>query len=774
MMPLLLRFVNHFRPREGWPPLLLTLTALLCLPGALADANADADIVGLLVLTILALIAGLRLARSRLSARRAMILSGVLGIGLVVILVGRLVPPPSLLWLEVRYAADWWDQARTGVIGWPLPFATATRTVWQQLTDLGVRLWWWGQTAASGGTAQDSIVFDLLIASLLWIFGLFATWQIYRHRRPLSGLLPLGVGLATLTFFRGGLSLLYLMIYLFCNLWLLAICHLWTQSDRWDEAGTDYPGNMGVELVLTLSPWIVGLLVIGAFFPVIHPRQIRNAFWNLIEEPWSEVEEISERLFGPIEGMGPGAVGGTGSLPRAHLLSGAPELDKTVVFYVTTNDPPPPLPDPDEPQPIAVEGPRRYWRSQTYDTYTGRGWTNNSMEQRTSPSDQPLDPFLPPGSELRQQFELVESQGGLLHAVNAPLQVDHAVQSWWRGPGDLVQMSSDTDRYTVVSRPPEPVTSDDLRAAVPTLPPDLAERYLALPDTIPQRVLELAGQVVSEAETRYDQAYAIEYFLRTYTYTLELPAPPTDSDLVDYFLFEQQEGYCDYYASAMVVLARAAGIPARFATGYAQGTYDHDEERWVIVEKDGHSWVEVYFDGIGWVEFEPTAGLPALIRDGSEQSGPTVPSLPPRSPGRRFPWALLGVGVMLVALVAVVILIWRPRQRGVDSAANLVRDRHTRLVRWGTRLGQPPRDGKTPYEYGADLGEALSIRGQDSRWQQARQASAKAPSEVTQLVDTFVRAQYSPEPISDRESWQIRNLWTRLRRRLWWLWLGQQ
>ena len=87
-------------------------------------------------------------------------------------------------------------------------------------------------------------------------------------------------------------------------------------------------------------------------------------------------------------------------------------------------------------------------------------------------------------------------------------------------------------------------------------------------------MLDLAVEVVGDAETRYDGAKAIEYYLRAYTYTLDLPEPPTNRDLVDYFLFERQEGYCDYYASAMVVMARAVGIPARLASGYAQGTYD--------------------------------------------------------------------------------------------------------------------------------------------------------------------------------------------------------
>jgi transglutaminase-like putative cysteine protease len=351
------------------------------------------------------------------------------------------------------------------------------------------------------------------------------------------------------------------------------------------------------------------------------------------------------------------------------------------------------------------------------------------------------------------------------------------MEAWWHAPGDLAQLIAEVESYTVISRPPEP-TIAELRARSPitaTLPPDLAERYLALPDTIPQRVLDLAQEIAGNATTRYDQAQAIERFLRAYPYNLDLPQPPSDRDLVDYFLFDVQEGYCDYYASAMVIMARAVGVPARFATGYAQGSYDHEQERWVVTEKDGHSWVEVFFDGIGWVEFEPTAGLPGLDRPGGEDLPEIpLPPLPARSARwwERIPWPLLGLAALMVLLIASIAWLWRPRSVRTLAAAELIRDRYARLLRWGNRLGHPLRDGQTPYEYGATLNEALGARGQRSSLRQIRRATVEAPPDVERLTEGFVRTQYSPEPIPERESWQIRDLWLRLRRRLWWLWLA--
>ena len=77
--------------------------------------------------------------------------------------------------------------------------------------------------------------------------------------------------------------------------------------------------------------------------------------------------------------------------------------------------------------------------------------------------------------------------------------------------------------------------------------------------------------------------------------------------MADYFLFDLKTGYCDYYATSMIVMARAVGLPARLVIGYANGDYDPVKAEYVIREADAHSWVEVYFAGAGWVEFEPTA-----------------------------------------------------------------------------------------------------------------------------------------------------------------------
>lgn len=129
-----------------------------------------------------------------------------------------------------------------------------------------------------------------------------------------------------------------------------------------------------------------------------------------------------------------------------------------------------------------------------------------------------------------------------------------------------------------------------LRSSGDDYPTWILDRYLALPNDIPSRVLGLARDLTATQPTQYDRALAIETHLRSYAYTLDISTPPPGKDVVDYFLFDLKRGYCDYYATSMVVLARAAGIPARLVVGYATGSYDDQNHRYVVTAADAHSW----------------------------------------------------------------------------------------------------------------------------------------------------------------------------------------
>ncbi len=143
--------------------------------------------------------------------------------------------------------------------------------------------------------------------------------------------------------------------------------------------------------------------------------------------------------------------------------------------------------------------------------------------------------------------------------------------------------------------------------------------YLTLPNTIPQRVYDLAEQITKNSTNDYDKAKAIENYLSTnYVYTLKPGRVPRNKDFVDYFLFDNKKGYCTYYASSMVVMLRSIGIPARYVEGYIlpptanKGIYK-------VTSKQAHAWVEVYFEGFGWIQFEPTSPFVANMYEGTNQ-----------------------------------------------------------------------------------------------------------------------------------------------------------
>lgn len=133
----------------------------------------------------------------------------------------------------------------------------------------------------------------------------------------------------------------------------------------------------------------------------------------------------------------------------------------------------------------------------------------------------------------------------------------------------------------------------------------IRDQYTQLPASLPAAVYEKAATIVKGQKTPYQQMERLESYLRTnYRYTLTPAEVPPERDFVDYFL-ETGEGYCVYFASAMAVMARTQGIPARFVVGFGLEAEGAD---WVARQSTAHAWVECYFSGVGWVTFDPTAG----------------------------------------------------------------------------------------------------------------------------------------------------------------------
>lgn len=136
------------------------------------------------------------------------------------------------------------------------------------------------------------------------------------------------------------------------------------------------------------------------------------------------------------------------------------------------------------------------------------------------------------------------------------------------------------------------------------------KNYLQLPDNLPQRVKDLSASLVATSNNNFDKAKAIEQYLASnFPYNLDVHSTPRNRDFVDYFLFDLKEGYCSYYASAMTILARIAGLPARYVEGYMlpPDPLKESSTTFIITNMQAHAWVEIYFEGYGWLPFEPTS-----------------------------------------------------------------------------------------------------------------------------------------------------------------------
>ena len=150
--------------------------------------------------------------------------------------------------------------------------------------------------------------------------------------------------------------------------------------------------------------------------------------------------------------------------------------------------------------------------------------------------------------------------------------------------------------------------------------------YLVLPDSLPQRVYDLADILTKNQTSDYEKMRALEAYLQTLVYTTTPETPPENQDLVDFFLFESPEGYCTYFATALSVMGRCIGIPTRYVQGYCTGT--PSRYAWTIRSRDAHAWTEAYIDGLGWIPFDATPGYTAY-RYQPWSADSSVPTLPP-------------------------------------------------------------------------------------------------------------------------------------------------
>jgi transglutaminase-like putative cysteine protease len=418
-----------------------------------------------------------------------------------------------------------------------------------------------------------------------------------------------------------------------------------------------------------------------------------------------------------------------------------------------------------------------HWRARALEVWTGRGWRARA-EGWSGGSWVPPLPRLRHASARRRSAPLVAdieavsgfSDGVVLTPEGWPTSISFERPLTARAPatrliraanGDLFYTPVDVgDLHYVVRTERALPPLDELRGKGKRYPPEL-EASLEVPADVDARVRDLSRQL-TEGKDPVDAAAAVERWLsRSLSYTRELPGEQKDP--IAHFLFESRRGHCELFSSAMVVLLRLAGIPARNVTGYYGGVYS-SAGYWAVRAGDAHSWVEVYVPGAGFVPFDPTPpsgrggvgdGLWAsvvLAWDGLaqrwrafvvdydllsqqrtlQQLGRTLREASRRlsaaRPGSPEFRALLGqaaLGAVVIALL--VALLRRVRLRGRPRAVRLDPDQRRAQALWRRARERLERSGVT-------LPGAISPRGA-IRWTAERhQVAAPAVEELASAV----------------------------------------
>ena len=754
------------RPRRGWLALTLVLGCALCLPLSLMDSRWLIGASTLVPVVLIAAWLGYACGGSPLPGWLVGFWGFVSGIEWALLTIGHLFPSLSLLARELGHAVTWLWSGLQGRWGAEWPFQSLVPDVWTRTTALSERLYAWWQAGLSDSVSRDSLILLLYAAIVAWWLCFFAGWQVARGRSALGALVPLGSALLANVALTHGLGVNYLRSFMGGALLLVVVVHYARLQEQWERERLDYSTDLQMSMRLSGVALAAAIAVVALLVPYFTWQQAVQTFWRYWSRPYSAFTQRLDRLFAGRNPVPKGAPSGPGAglaqPDAAHNLGGPANLPGDLVFYVRTSDPAPLPPD------VRMHGPKRdleppkhYWRTITYDVYTGRGWENSDSERETIEPGAPLVEPAYPHTVLTQTYELHLGAEGLAPAVHAPLQLDRGATLVQRAQGDLVGLLLDTAAYTVTSAVPSP-TVDQLQRAGTDYPTEVAQRYLALPE-IPQRVRDLALELTTQADTPYDKALAIQEHLRSYDYDLEIPAPPEGQDVADYLLFKTRRGYCDYYATAMVVLLRAAGVPARYASGYAMGTYDFTLRAYAVTARDGHAWVEVYFPTYGWIEFEPTPYRSAFTRP---LGGPEVAITPAPARGTLAwrPSPLLTLVLVLVLAVlglggVLALTVRALRQRQGFSTRRLAIEVYERLLRAAERARLGPFRGDTPFEFSRRLGRSLEEWGE---WADG------AGQEIERISHAYVVARYASHSPSAHQAGRALEAWEKLRSKLRW------
>ncbi len=312
------------------------------------------------------------------------------------------------------------------------------------------------------------------------------------------------------------------------------------------------------------------------------------------------------------------------TLAASLTLDGGPNLNQNIVLLVKSS----------------AGG--QYLAATSFDKYDGHSWSTAAVSSSQLPANKRTISEGLPVHLVTQHITVVTSNGEQHPNIFGAWQIAGVDQPTIllinKTTGSLVavlrnngQRLATGDQYTVQSY----VSSADitmlrsipLPADAPPLPPNyngplptayynpaILSTYLQLPK-IDHRVKDLALQLTAGAHTMFDKAEALENYFRTsFTYSTNVNLSPGVEGTAWLLFHSKHSAFCNYFATAMAVMARELGMPARVVIGYTPGTFDAKAQDWVVHGSDAHAWTQIYFAGYGWINFEPSSGFSQFTR----------------------------------------------------------------------------------------------------------------------------------------------------------------
>lgn len=652
-----------------------------------------------------------------------------------------------------------------------IPLSTTT---WNILLVIGFLGFWVDMLWISGELLPAGIHF-LLILMVIKLFNLQLRRD-YLHLYAISLMAILAS--ATLT-----TDLWYLPIflaYLLSGVWTLLLFQLTKKSD--DPTGSALQAALPRDHRQSQSRitpelfWLANGLALGTFaLTLVIFFAIPRVSAGLFQKGYGD----SIRTSGFSEAVDLGAIGPV-------------KRDPSIVMRVE-------LP---EPAPYAA-GPF-YLRGMAYDRYDGRSWTNQLTHRRvvseTAPQTFPVRRTpsrsgAKPAPVIRQNILLEPLDTAVLFAAPFAETVTgrfFTIQTDSMGGLFLPFPSSSRIEYSVDSRLNLPSPADRQMHSV-IYPESFARRFLQTPAQS-DRIAALAREITQSKHTLYDKALAVERYLsRNFRYSLDVP-PAEQANPIEEFLFVRKTGYCEHYATAMVVMLRTIGIPARLVTGFLATEWNEYGNYYLVRQQDAHAWVEIHLPESGWITMDPTPPvLDSTVDPGWQAFGRLLDSLrlrwnrfvvqysaadqiavvrelkaggaavrtkawdsvsaflPPlaTSLGKVTRYIAEGnlrpmvefAGLALAGLGAIVWLAWkRPWASAVRGQAASVKDRamallYEKMLRHLARNGMPKHAATPPLEF---------LRLIQKEW-------AEAGSAVATITELYCRARFGHSPLTREE-----------------------